>query len=681
MTEQTMVTPPSRRKRSALAESFFIKYGFKILLSVVIIFAFLTVVQCSIRKPESPTWTTTLTIPLVNRTYLMPEIIDKIDQPGIEINDSGEVFFSYSAEIDTITVDEDLTITDISATIDETLGAVTLNPGAPPPVTVSLGDVLTPIGSDIPAGSFDIANDLPPADGYNWATFASGELYIVVDNNLGVDLDTVIIDVIDLVYAGLINPTPLSIPSGIATGDKDSVLVDLAGKTISNSLRLQLHCYTPGGTVLILADKSMSSAVSFNPLTVTGAEAEIPKIVKELSSGVVINDGNTIVSAELASGEAALTIQNETRLDVDLVINLPDFNISGIALTRNIQVTGNDSERVVIDLTGYSFEPLDQGYPQQVVCSVVATIDSTAPSMVIIDQSDNIHFAADISNLAFASLTGVLEPTIATFDNIDLDLDLPKGFDSLQLVNAEMMLEIENTADLVGTLDLTITGNNGKNLHYVQAIPAGSIAEPSLTAIVDNDIADFLNPVPSLITVDGSASFGDGITLGTIHAEDYVAARVTISSPLELVLGTVTFDGDLSSEEIDQDDIDLITDHVVEARFITNIINHLPLGATVEVYLGGDSTTIYDNPDVVIGPISIDAGQVGIGGTVIAETSSENVSVLDSLEIKVLENDTLYSTQVITLMGSAGQPIKISGSDYIIAQGVIEVEYIFDGEF
>ncbi len=55
--------------------------------------------------------------------------------------------------------------------------------------------------------------------------------------------------------------------------------------------------------------------------------------------------------------------------------------------------------------------------------------------------------------------------------------------------------------------------------------------------------------------------------------------------------------------------------------------------------------------------------------------------VLDSIEIKVLENPILYSTQVITLNGSGGQTVKISGADYIVAQGVISVEYIFDGEF
>ena len=242
-------------------------------------------------------------------------------------------------------------------------------------------------------------------------------------------------------------------------------------------------------------------------------------------------------------------------------------------------------------------------------------------------------------------------------------------------------LQVEDEIDLIGQLDITVTGSNGQTLHYLKEIPAGSIAEPSYTFLLDTNLAAFLNPVPSVINVNGAASFGDGVTAGTIHAEDYVTARVTISSPLEVVIGSATFDGDLSSEEIDQDDIDLITDHVVEATFTTNIINHLPLGTTVEIYLSGDSATIYSDPEVIIGPITVDAGVAGLDGVVTEATTTENIVVLDSIEIKVLENPILYSTQVITLNGSGGQTVKISGADYIVAQGVISVEYIFDGEF
>ena len=677
----TAIPRPRRRNRPAIADSFIVKYGLKFILAIVVIFVFLTMVQCSIKKPESPTWTTNLTVPLVNRTYEMPEIIDKIDQPGLEMDSSGEIFFSYSDEIDTVRVDENMAISDITTSIDEALGAVTITPEAPAPFTVALSEIITPVGNNIPPCSFDVSNNLPAIEDYNWATFSSGGMYIIINNDLGVDLDTVRIELLDIINSISLTPTPVSFPGGIAVGDHDSAYVDLSGKTASNTLQLQIHCHTLGGTVLTLADKSMASAASFAPISVLEAEAIIPEIVKDLTTGIIIDDGNTIISADLESGTVALSLSNGTEFDANVDLILPDFNQAGVPLMRHLQVAGNSSDEVSIDLTGYSFEPLDMTHPQQVSCSILAVIDSTAPEMVIINASDNFHFAADISNLTFSSLTGILEPTEAAFDSVDLELDLPKGFDSLQLVNAELVLEIENTAELDGILDITVTGNNGQVVHYLEDIPAGSVAEPGYAVIVDTNLAEFLNPVPSQIIVDGAASFGDGVTTGTIHAEDYVTARVAISSPLEVVIGTTTFDGDLSSEEIDQDDIDLITEHVVEATFTSNIINHLPLGTTVEVYLSGDSTTIYDNPQVVIGPISVDAGTVGPDGTVIEPTSSVNIEVLDSDEIKVLENPILYTTQVITLNGSGGQPVKISGADYIVAQGVISVEYIFDGEF
>ncbi|MBN2226606.1 MAG: hypothetical protein JW763_04515 [candidate division Zixibacteria bacterium] len=683
MTESsaTAIPRPRRRNRPAIADSFLVKYGLKILLAIIVIFVFLTMVQCSIKKPESPTWTTNLTVPLVNRTYLMPEIIDKIDQPGITMDSTGEIVFSYSEEIDTVRVDDDLNTSDISTSIDETLGAVIIRPSAPAPVTVDLEDILTPVGNDIPACSFDVTNNMPVIEDYSWATISSGGIYIVIVNDLGVNLDTVLFDVLDVINSVSLTPTPLSFPGGVGVGDRDSVFLSLSGKTVSNTLQLQIHCHTPGGTVLTLADKSMASAAAFNTISVTAAEAKIPEIVKNLTTGVAIDDGNTIMSADLESGTVILSLTNGSELEADVDVYLPDFTLDGVPLTRHLTIAGNSYDNVFIDLSGYTFEPLDQALPQNVACSVLAVIDSTGPAMAVVDASDNFHFSADISDLAFSSLTGVFEPTEAAFDNIDLDIDLPKGFDSLQLVNAELLLEIENTADLTGELDITVTGNNGQTLHYVKNIPTGSVAEPSYTYILDTNLAAFLNPVPSVITVDGAASFGDGATAGTIHAEDYVTARVTISSPLEVVVGTATFDGDVSSEEIEQDDIDLITDHVVEATFTTNIINHLPLGTTVAIHLSGDSATIYADPEVVIGPISVDAGVFGPDGVVTEATATENIVVLDSIEIQVLENPILYSTQVITLNGSGGQPVKISGTDYIVAQGVISVEYIFDGEF
>jgi hypothetical protein len=78
------------------------KFGSKLLLTTVVVVVALSLLQCTIKKPESPTWNTQLTLPLVNRTYQMSEIVDKIDQDGITLDSTAGVIFSIDREIDTV---------------------------------------------------------------------------------------------------------------------------------------------------------------------------------------------------------------------------------------------------------------------------------------------------------------------------------------------------------------------------------------------------------------------------------------------------------------------------------------------------------------------------------------------------------------------------------------------------
>lgn len=667
---------------SKLVESFLFKYGLKIIVGIVVVLVFLTAVQCSIKKPESPTWTTHLTVPAVNRTYLMPEIVGKIDQPGIFMDSTGEVMFSFEAELDTISVSDNLSTEDISNYVVDVLGQVTIKPDAPDPVSVNLSDYVSLVLDTIPDISFDILNDLPQLDKFNWAEVATGAIFVKVFNDFGIDLDTVIVQLIDLMSFQIISTVTFP-PPGIPAGVTDSIAIGLGGRTISNLLRLQIHCHTPGGTMLSLDDKTLSSSISFGDgIIVSAAEAEIPQISKDFAKTVELSESNTILSAELESGEILLSAQNNTNISVDIDVTLPDFKLGGTPLAISQTLSPNSTDNINVDLFGYTFEPIDQTPPQETRIEIAALIDSTAPNMVEIDEYDTLRVTFNISNLSFTSMTGVIDSTQAEFDGIEVDLDLPKGFDSLQLVSAILVLEIENAVDFPGVLDLQVLGDGGQSLNLSGTIDAGNVSSPTITHIIDSSLSSFLDPVPNLITVNGRAYFGDGSTVGTVTADDYIFSRVTISSPLEVMLTQATFSGDTTSEKIDQDDIDLITDHLIGATFSSTIINHLPLGVSVEVYMDGDSTKLNaDEAQLVIGPLEVDAGVVGAGNVVIEATESEVSLTLDSIDIEILENDTLYSTQNIIIYGSDEQPVKLSGTDYLTIRGVFEVEYKFDGEF
>ncbi len=676
----TPVTPPPRRrpKKSALAESFLVKYGFKFVLGFVVIIVFLTVVQCDIKKPEAPTWTTNLTIPMMSRTYTMPEIIDKINQPGLGFDDDSNIVFTFSSDIDTFNIDADeMRIDDLSLSFAEHLGLISLALSSPPNQTFHLTDLIAVEGGIIPGTGFDIYYDLPAIADYDWAEVAEGGFYVVLVNDLGIDLTLVQMELADRYYIRSLTNPPLTFPQTIPAGGRDSVYVDVSGQTISSQLAVDLHCETPGGTVLTVDDKMMASSVKMGSLLVSSACAHIPEMTRDIVTHVQIADDNSIISGEMTSGTAVVSIVNSTELDAVIDITLPDFRQGGIPLIRHVSISGNQSRQIFIDLSNCTFEPLDQTHPQDIECHAYASIDSTAPAKVIVSDDDSISVNIAITSVEFASLEGTFNSTEAQFDNVDLEIDLPRGFSEIQLLNALLTLHIENAFNLDGDISITVEGSNGQSLVIDTTIAAGSATEPSVTLIVKDDLADFLNPVPEAITVSGSAGFSG---TGRITPDDYLFATVHIASPMEMMIGGATFEGDLTSEDIDQKNIDKITNHVLEARVISSIENHLPLGASVDIYLGGDSATILDNPQVVIS-LYVDAGAFDENGNVITSTSSENIIVLDSLDIKVLENPVLYTAQMISLNSTEGQAVKINLDDYIHVSAIVEVDYRFDGEF
>jgi len=653
----------------------------KLGLSIFIAVVFLTLVQCTIKKPEAPEWNTQLTVPIVNRTYPMEEIVRKIDQEGIRIDADSNVIYEINEDIDTITLDADnLTTDNLSYGFSEQLGLIDIDAPSVPPVIVSFASITGLSAGVVPPSSFQVSNDIPPVSTFSSATLANGLLWIHVTNNLGIDLDTVVVDLIDVVYGMSIGMQVF--PGGLDDGETDSVSFDLSGRTVSNQFRVVADCHTTGGTVLSASGKEMVTAVEFvDNLQVSTATAAVKAATLNFSETVDLQESDPVYEANLTSGQLQLTVTNNTALDATLDITLPDLVLGSTPLTINQPVLAMSNAVIPVDLTGYSLRPSDSTLPQALAVSAVATIPGSGGSHVTVNQTDQFQVSADLTNLQFSSVTGRFSSTAATIDPTTEEIDVPKGFDSLQLVNAILTIEVENGVNLPGTVTLTLDGSNGEQLNLNANIAPGGVGLATTTLIIDSTVADFLFPVPDQISITGTATFGDGAMVSTITANDYVFASVNIIAPLEMIIGETQVESDIESEEIEQDDIDLITDHVVEARFNYNIINHLPLGTTVSILLGPDSASVLTAPQLVVGPLAVNAAPTTAG--VVSDTISSGYQaiILDSDDIRVLENDTLYIAQEIILHSTNGQAVRLTNNDFLTVQGYFEVEYRFDGDF
>lgn len=659
-----------RRKRNRSfnpSESFLIRHGCKYILGLVVVVLFLTIVQCSFNKPEAPTWNTNFTLPLVNRTYHMEEILEKIDQPGLFVDSSGSIVFEFETVMDTVDVDGELTATGFSDSFNEKVGPVDLNPSNPPAeiiTPVELGFALENV--DIPECWLDtISLDFDPISEFSWAVLEPDTIFMLITNDFGVSLDTTIINLYDDVYGFLLSSTVYDQeipPDGLPV----AIPLEVNGQ-VTNDLLVRIICHTPGGLSLSLTGKSIGAQADFaDGVTVTSALARIPQIDLDFSDQFNLTSGNSIHSAELASGTLQLDLINNSNLETTISLSIPDLVSNSFPIDTVIYLPPQTSDIISYDLQGYSYVPAVANS-----VAVNAGVQTTATTgMVVVDQNDSVQVNTILSNIDFISMTGIIEPTGADFDEA-IALDIPDGFDSLQLLNAQLDLEIINGFSFPGTLNLIVTGNNGRQLLIPStAITAGNPDNPVTTVIVADNLADFLNPVPTSVTVTGTAVFGDGITFGTVTRNDYVTSSLKLSSPLEFILiGQPQFTGDTTGENLDDYDMKDITDNLVQAEYTSNIVNSLPIGVNIKLYMDPDQSQLNDVQADLVREFTVQPGT----------TSSVNL-VLDSLDVEVLRNPYIYVTQDFTLMGT-GAPASLSVDDSIVVQGWVDIEYHFDGDF
>lgn len=663
------------------AGTFLIRYGSLLLFAVVVILVVLTMGSCTIRKPEAPQWDTQFVVPMVSHTYAMPELIRKMNQPGVGFDIDSNVVFSISRPIDTIFLSSDnLTTASLSYSVSKALGKIALTPPSLAAVVVPESQLAglpgvypITIGPD----SFTVPASLPAISTFDSAVVDTGKIWIVLTNSLGLNLDTVKVVVTDVVSSSIVSNS--AVPGGIPDGGTDSVLVDLGGRTISNTFSVSAYCHTAGGTVADGTGKQFVVTPRFvGDMVVSSARAELPAISRSVQSSLDLQESDMVTDAAITGGNLTLTISNNTPVRATLTISIPDLKLNGSAFTLDTTINGSASAIINVPLAGYHLHPADVTLPQSLPISVQADVPSTSPNKVTVDENQNFHLDATISALTFGSVSGTFAGITDTISPIIRTLDVPKGFDSAQLVSAVLTLQIENSIGLAGTLNVNLQGSNSKNMNLSGPIAARSLATAATTELVEPNVADFLSPIPSQVTLTGTASFGAGQS-GTIRNGDYITGNIRIDAPIELVLNQTSLETDVSSDSVSQKDIDKITNHVKRARFVYNITNHLPVGASVNIVISSDSASLYTNPELRFDSISVNAAPVL--NSIVSDTLSTGVQSIevDSAQVQILRHPVLYVGNELILHGSNGQTIKLTKNDYVSVQGRIEVEYHFDG--
>ena len=662
-----------------------IKLVSKSLLVVLVVVVLLTLVQCSVKKPESPQWITTFNLPMVNRTYGMEELVGKIGEESLAFDSLGNLSFSFTEPVDTVTLSDNVLSTDnMYFVTGKDLGVVDIDPPPTVPVAVGLFSIVglaSPLSGDsanLSAAGFNLTNGVSASSTFSEASVDSGGIWAVVGNNLGVSLDSIVVQVYDLdsLRSVAVDTFPVPLSSGLT----DSVELDLNGKEVSDNLRLLVFCYTPGGLVDSASTRSITSRISFSDrFTVSYAMTTVPSFSRQYVSSVALNEPDQIDSAGLTQGNVHITLSNETFVPADLVVTLVDIYDNGTPVSAGRTVAAGAYTVIDIPLAGMTLIPSGPPDSQLVDIRMEFISPGSGSFKVPIRYDDQFTLNADMTGLEFDYVSGFFTPKVAAFDSLQQNIDVSDGFDSLQFANAVISITVDNHFSLSGDAALMLIGDNGKSLNLSGPLDAN--AESVITRS-DAAVADFLFPMPGTIDIAGSATLAGGGEIGTITNGDFMTGQFTVFAPLEVIVNATTIETEFSTEEIDQNDIESITDHVQEARFVYTIDNHLPIGASVNILFGPDSATLLANPELVIEALEVGSAPFGSDGLATGEQSTGSKEIiLDEIDVQILKNPTLYIAQQISLESSGGQTIKFSPNDYLSISGRIEVQYYFDGDF
>lgn len=626
----------------------------------------LTLLQCGIKKPESPSWTSTLRLPLAADHFDIANLLGRLDGGDQLIDENGNIGLFLVDTLDTVTLGADLLIPSQSIVVAQDVGQIKVAAIAGGTVRSDRLDFFGSSPSVFPAFDIIDIDSLGPLPAYTWIAPYSGNAYVVIENQFGLDFDSVSITLTDLTNGPL---GVFNFPGGISAGATDSQSISLGGTMLSNHFQYQLYAHTPGGTPLAVSNPYIEVSFAFSDTVVIDSGLlEVPSVTKVQSQIVAFNGNADILairSAEMSAGSLSIGIENKTALTTGVTFSVPSLTLGGVALSRNVAMLPWSTTNLNVDLSGYTWVPEEPNAPQYFAINAVASTVPSAPAHVLISLYDSVIVSAQLTGLQAQQITGVLAPQQVTLPTFQETITVPSELTALHPADASLSLEIVNGTGADAALDFLLTADNGNTLTLSGTAIAGSAGAPVTSTIYEPNLAAFLDPFPGSVSITGTATFGDSVSEVTVGASDFAFARVTLSAPLAVRIDSFTIEGLPEAQSISGSDVSAFTDDLESGTIHLEVANHLPIATDITLYVATDSASVYTTPDLQLGPISIAAGATDISGIVFDTTRSVTNLTLTAADLQLFDSPTLYFGYRIFMPGSGGQVVRITAADYL----------------
>ena len=367
------------------------------------------------------------------------------------------------------------------------------------------------------------------------------------------------------------------------------------------------------------------------------------------SNSISLDDSTIVHSAVLKSGDLSLTIDNSIGVVADVFFQINEFYKNSVSLDTSFTISPGVSD-VEIDLSGYNLILPSDVDTQKV--NYISNISLPSDQEMTLSLSDSIAITVNMTNMAFQSVTGQINPVTVEIDPVEQSIDaLPEELDGFDFEDVEMVLDFTSSIDLPVYLDLIITAYNDTNGDsIVKNVTQNIHANPSVQI---PDASSLINIRPDRIIARGSAQVGDLDSVGTVASDDSLSGVMNVRAPLMFIVDADAVISPDPVELVEQGDSLGIPDDIIDAALILKIDNQWEFGASVSVILGPDS-------------LSIESGEVDTllsGFSFNPDASVVDTIYLDQDKFQLLKRSPSWIQPQVSVISESGAPVKFLSTD------------------
>ena len=447
---------------------------------------------------------------------------------------------------------------------------------------------------------------------------------------------------------------PLVIETGPMFGELAPIEIDLNGYTIQMPQNDQSLNYSADvttayevGTYSLLDSIIIDIIVS--DLGFSTVRGFFSQDAMSDSNSIALDDSTIVHSAVLKSGDLSLTIDNSIGVVADVFFQINEFYKNSVSLDTSFTISPGVSD-VEIDLSGYNLILPSDVDTQKV--NYISNISLPSDQEMTLSLSDSIAISVNMTNMAFQSVTGQINPVTVEIDPVEQSIDaLPEELDGFDFEDVEMVLDFTSSIDLPVYLDLIITAYNDTNGDsIIKNVTQNIHANPSVQI---PDASSLINIRPDRIIARGSAQVGDLDSVGTVASDDSLSGVMNVRAPLMFIVDADAVISPDPVELVEQGDSLGIPDDIIDAALILKIDNQWEFGASVSVILGPDSLSIEGGEvDTLLSGFSFDP-----------DASIVDTIYLDQDKFQLLKRSPSWIQPQVSVLSESGVPVKFLSTD------------------